>query len=186
MKSLQLEKPHAIVVVGIQGSGKSFFAEKFAETFSAPYIDDSKFIELTKNSATSKQIARMLLGELIKTRKSIIIETHYTKADRIELTKKLQDADYETFLVWVQTDTNTAMGRARKSRSISTEEYKENIKSFSAPGANEQALVISGKHTFASQAKAILKRLSASNRPPIVQNGRSSTPAQQRGNIVVR
>jgi len=43
MKSLQLDKPHAIVVIGIQGSGKTFFAEKFATTFKAPYIEQAFF-----------------------------------------------------------------------------------------------------------------------------------------------
>ena len=53
-------------------------------------------------------------------------------------------------LVWVQTDSNTAMARARKMYGIKAEDYKQNLKLFSAPHDSEQPLVISGKHTFAS------------------------------------
>ena len=184
MKSLQLEKPHAIVVVGIQGSGKSFFAEKFADTFTAPFLDDKQFIEHAKTEGDAKMIATTMLLELLKTGKSIVIEIDGSKDNRIELAKLLKDSGYQMLLVWVQTDSNTAMARARKMNGTKQDEYREGLKQFSAPQDNEQPLVISGKHTFASQTKAVLKKLSATNRPPIFQ-GRNTIPAQQRTNIVV-
>jgi len=185
MKSLQLEKPHAIVVVGIQGSGKSFFAEKFADTFTAPYIDDRQFVDHAKTEGDAKMIATTMLLELLKTGKSIVIEIDGSKENRMELAKLLKDSGYEMLLVWVQTDSNTAMGRTRKMTGMKAHEYKETLKQFSPPQDSEQPLVISGKHTFASQAKAVLKKLSATNRPPIFQGDRSTSPAQQRSNIVV-
>ena len=185
MKSLQLEKPHAIVVVGIQGSGKSFFAEKFADTFTAPYIDDKQFIDHAKTEGDAKMIATTMLLELLKTGKSIIVETDGSKENRYELSKLLKDSGYEMLLVWVQTDSNTAMARARKMNGTKASEYKEGLKQFSAPQNNEQPLVISGKHTFASQTKTVLKKLAANNRPPIFHGDRGTIPAQQRSNIVV-
>lgn len=186
MKSLQLEKPHAIVVVGIQGSGKSFFAEKFSETFSAPYLDDKQFIDLAKNKSAAKKISDALLGELLKTHKTIVIEADGSKASRIELASTLKKAGYEMLLVWVQVDSVTAMGRARKVSGITQHDYKEGLKQFVAPQEADQALVVSGKHTFASQAKTVLKKLSGTNRPPILHGDRGSIPAQHRSNIVVR
>jgi gluconate kinase len=186
MKSLQLEKPHAIVVIGIQGSGKSFFAEKFAETFSAPYIDDRQFVKFTHNSAVSKKIANTMLSEILKTSKSLVYESNISKTERIELARKLKRAGYTMLLVWVQTDTNTAMNRARKTQNITAAEYKENLKKFSAPAEIEQALVISGKHTFASQAKTVLKKITNTNRPPVLHSERNTVSAPHRSNIVVR
>lgn len=185
MKSLQLEKPHAIVVVGIQGSGKSFFAEKFADTFAAPYIDDRQFIEHAKSEGDARMIATTMLLELLKTKKTIIVETDGSKDNRTELAKLFKDAGYEMMLVWVQTDATTAMTRTRKAIGVKPQEYKDALKQFSAPQENEQPIVISGKHTFASQAKAILKKLSTSNRPPILHTDRPTTPAHHRSNIVV-
>ena len=88
-------------------------------------------------------------------------------------------------LIWVQTDSNTALARSRKMYGVSPADYKDALKHFSAPQDNEQPLVISGRHTFASQAKAVLKKLSTTNRPPIFQGDRTAIPAQHRSNIVV-
>lgn len=186
MKSLQLEKPHAIIVIGIQGSGKSFFAEKFAETFSAPFLDDRQFLKLAKDKNSAKEIARTILQEFLKTKKTVVLETDGTRASRTDLLKLCKDAGYNTLLVWVQIDSATAMSRARKSAGVSQQQYKDDLKKFTAPHETEQALVISGKHTFASQAKVILKKLSTGNRPAVTQNDRIVAPAHNRGNIVVR
>ena len=43
MKSIKLNSPHALVVIGAPGSGKSTFAATFAETFNAPLIDRDYF-----------------------------------------------------------------------------------------------------------------------------------------------
>lgn len=188
MKSLQLDKPHAIVVVGIQGSGKTFFAEKFAETFSAPYLDSKQLIEYAKNKASAKKLLHSMISQLTRTGKTIVIETDGSKISRTELENTLKNTNYEMLLVWVQVDSVTAMSRARKTLGVTPQEYKENLKKFSAPTASEQSLVISGKHTFASQAKAILKKLSANNRPATqaATHDRSAAPAHHRGNITVR
>lgn len=186
MKSLQLEKPHAIVVIGIQGSGKSFFAEKFSDTFSAPYIDDSAFTLYTHDEAASKHVSTYMLKEVLKTKATIVIESKSTKAERIELSQQLKKAGYETLLVWVQTDTNTAMGRARKQTNTTKEEVEDNIKRFNPPSGIEQALVISGKHTFATQAKTVLKKLSGESRPLPPTESRGSIPARHRGHIVIK
>ena len=126
-----------------------------------------------------------MLMELLKTGKSIVIEFDGLKENRSELSKLLKDSGYEMLLVWVQTDSNTAMARTRKMNGISAAQYKEGLKQFSAPQDNEQPLVISGRHTFASQAKTVLKKLSATNRPPIFQGDRTTIPAHHRSNIIV-
>jgi predicted kinase len=183
MKSLQLDRPHAIIVIGIQGSGKTFFAEKFAGTFNAPFVEQAKFEQAASDENVAKELMSSVLAEMLKTGRSIVIElTLASKAERAELSKVLKQASYAPLYVWVQVDTETAMVRSYKSSGISEDEYQNRMRRFSAPHQSERALVISGKHTFATQAKAVLRKLSVprpSQEPP-----HRSQP--QRGQIIVR
>jgi len=168
MKSLSLNKPHMIVMVGVPGSGKSFFAEKFAETFRAPYISYEKIAaHLREEKDAAESILQYQLDELLKAGQSIIIDgIGATRASRSELSRKARASGYETLLVWVQTDSATAKDRALKSAKNNTsstltpEDYDRSAKHFSSPMATEKPVVISGKHTYATQAKVVLKKLS--------------------------
>lgn len=184
MKSLSLTKPHLILVVGVPGSGKTFFAEKFAETFNAPYVSTEKIDTLLGDAAAAtKDIMNYQLDELLKTKQSILVEgAAETRTDRAEIARKAKTAGYELLTTWVQTDPATAKGRAtRKSsgktnRIYSSDEYDRLVKRFTAPNASEKPLVISGKHTYATQAKVVLKRLSA----PRAEISVHTTPIAQR------
>jgi len=163
MKSLSLSQPHAIVMVGVPGSGKTFFAEKFAETFNAPYIDVTKIAHMAGiEHSVAATIADMQLRELLKTKSSIIIEgSSDTRTERMALAKLLRSAGYQALYVWVQTDPETARLRSVKLNQRSEQDHDRNLKRFSAPHASETPIVISGKHTYATQAKVVLKKLSA-------------------------
>lgn len=185
MKSLQLDKPHAIVMVGIAGSGKTFFAHKFAEMFSAPYIDQSALRQFAYDEKASFEIAKVLLDEIVKTKKSIIVELDTsTRAARTELARVLKKAGYSPLLVWVQTDPETAMIRSVKNRTMSESEHEASVKRFSAPVASEHPLVVSGKHTYATQARIVLKKLSNPRAEAAAQQQRQVPPA--RGQIFIR
>jgi len=101
----------------------------------------------------------------------------------LEIAKHLSKAGYELMLIWVQVDQETAMIRAKRASGVTQAEYREDSKRFMAPLQSEKPLVISGKHTFASQAKVALKRLS----PPRPAQKPSERPQQaHRGQIIVR
>ena len=161
MKSLSLNQPHAIVMVGIPGSGKSHFAEKFAETFHAPYVSSDRLRPFVSDPKYLSKLVAQQLNELFKTIYSIVIDgfTH-TRTERTELAKHLRDHGYETLFVWVQTDPATARARALKQNKLSSDDYDRIAKRFSPPHATENPVVISGKHTYATQVKSVLKRLS--------------------------
>ena len=183
MKSLQLDKPHAIVTIGIQGSGKTFFAKKFADTFNAPFFEESFIAAHAKDEASARELTDATLTELLKTGRSIVIEQALSsRNDRTELGKLLRTAGYVPLFVWVQVDLDTAMTRAQRSSKVSPEDYRAAMRRFTPPHATERPLVISGKHTFATQAKAVLKKLSVP-RPP-QQPVERRQPA--RGQIIVR
>lgn len=162
MKSLSLSQPHAIIMVGLPGSGKTFFAKKFADTFNAPYVSHDTIqstLHLEKEAVS--KVADYMISELLKTKHSIVIEgSANTRAERTELAKTLRNEGYQPLFVWVQTDSETSKARSLKTKQRNEQEHEQLAKRFSAPHTAEKPVVISGKHTYATQAKIILKRLS--------------------------
>jgi predicted kinase len=189
MKHLSLTKPHLIIMVGIPGSGKSFFAEKFANTFGSPYICDKKIASLVQGKIDA--VVQLQLDELLKTKQSIIFDgSSDTRVERMALTKKARTAGYESLLIWVQTDQATAKARVTQdkkgSASLSVDEYDRRRKRFTPPNVTEKPLVISGKHTYASQAKVVLKKLSAPRAEIADHDKPPLRPERPKGRIVIR
>ena len=181
MKSLQLDKPHAIVMVGIQGSGKTFFASKFSETFHAPYVDQEALAAHASDDKATDVLVDIMLSELLKTCQSVVIEVDTaTRTSRAQLAKRLRDAGYTPLFVWVQVDADTAKQRSMKKPGVTAEEHASGLKQFAAPSPTDKALVISGKHTYATQARIVLKKLSAP------RAAASHRPAPARGQIIIR
>ena len=167
-------------MVGIQGSGKTFFASKFAETFNAPYIDRDTILTYANDETSGDSLVGVMLEELLKTRKSVVVEADTaTRTSRMTLAKQLRDAGYVPLFVWVQVDQETARQRSLK-QGRSGEEHDAALKRFTPPTSTEHALVISGKHTYATQARIVLKKLSAP------RAAASPRPAPARGQIIIR
>jgi len=172
MEPRETAKPHLIVMVGIPRSGKSFFAEHFAEAFKAPFIsfDELRGAIFTNPTHTKDEdeiiskVADLMLKEALKTKKTIVYEGKSSlRVDRQETTKIAQKAGYETLFIWVQTETSEAKKRALRTSvekpAMSEDEFNSTIKRFTAPGKTEKAIVISGKHPFVNQLKIVLKHL---------------------------
>ena len=166
MKSLQLSRPYAIMMVGIPGSGKSFFASKFADTFSAPYIDLADIDPLSRDIDAAGEMTIKFLSEITKTKQTFIFEGNSgTRARRTEFARWARERNYVPLFVWTQTDQTTAKKRCAKLGSHSKEQFADEIRDFSQPHPDEKPVVISGKHTFASQARTVLNYLGRQNRP---------------------
>jgi len=188
MKPLTTSTPHVIIMVGIPGAGKTTFAENFAKTFHAPVVNFNDIAAITEDDgAMTKKVAALLLHELLKTHHTLIYEGPTdTKAARMDITKYITAAGYKPLLVWVQTESMEAKRRAtKKSKTgapLSSEAFDAAIQAFSAPALTENPVVISGKHTYATQLKIILKHLAGSERPEPPTTPRLS-PTR---NIIVR
>lgn len=180
MKSLSLTKPLVLMVIGIPGAGKSFFARQFSDTFGAPLVSyDILRTELYAEEPYDKQqveivskIANIQFSELLKTKKTIIVDgLGNTRKERLDIRKTASDAGYDTLIVWVQTDNATAEYRSLKRSkrrkddefnvSLSHEQFTALEKRFTPPSDSDKYIVISGKHTYATQAKIVLKKLVA-------------------------
>ena len=185
MKSLSLSRPHLLITVGIPGSGKSFFAERFAGTFTAPYVDYSVVFEMANhNSHTSDIFAGYMLKELFKTNQSIVFDgPSSTRAERTALKELAESHGYTCLFIWVQTDPATAKARFIKSgrtigRHFTASQHDALIRQFEIPtGKEHPSVVISGKHTYATQAKAVLTNLALSKQIVRVDIPRPQKPS---------
>ena len=188
MKSMSLARPHAIMMVGIPGSGKSFFASKFAETFNAPYINADDIAALARDETAAGQITGMMVELVVKSKQTFIYEGNTdTRAHRTEFAKWARGHGYQPMLVWVQTDPRAAEDRSIKYNGLSAEDYDAIVRSFSPPHQSEHPVVISGRHTYASQLKVILNHL-AKARPStsVAAPERKSSTQENARNIRVQ
>lgn len=165
MKPLTAASPHAIIMIGIPGSGKSTFAERFADTFQAPIVSQTKFQrEYGVSAVDAERLRDATLTEFMKTHRTVLIDGGLDMREkREEMVRRLVKAGYRPLVVWVQTDTNEAHRRATKpyphGSGLHSEEFDALLDQFEAPGEKEKMVVISGKHTYTSQLKIILKQL---------------------------
>lgn len=192
MKSLSLSRPVAILMVGAPGSGKSFFARQFAEMFSAPLVSfDAIRTELFKESSFTpdeeriiSRIAAQMSEQLFKTHRSFIIDGGMnSRTSRYDVSRLAKMHGYDTLVVWVQIDERSSQARAQKrisnrdtdkfNQSLTPEQYQRLVKAFTPPSARDNVLVISGKHTFSTQARMMLKRLAPAREQA---NPHTSTP----------
>lgn len=165
MKPLTSASPHAIIMIGVPGSGKSTFADRFAETFQAPIVSQTKLQRAYRLSIKEAETLRdTILGEYMKTHRTVLIDGGLDEKEKRETSvRMLVKAGYRPLIVWVQTDTGEAHRRATKpyprGSGMTDEEFDTRLNLFESPGEKEKMVVISGKHTYASQLKIILKQL---------------------------
>ncbi len=186
MKPLTPASPHVIIMVGIPGAGKSAFAEKFAETFQTPILNRTKLQkDLQLDDEQADLLVETVLKEFMKTSRTIVLEGGFDdKKHRAELIKYFTKLGFRPLVVWVQTDTIEARRRAIKpypqGSGMTSDEFDEVVKHFHAPQLQERAIVISGKHTYATQLKIVLKQIATNTqqKPGVVS---APAPAQPRG-----
>ena len=165
MKPSTSAAPHVIIMVGIPGSGKTTFAERFAETFKAPFINPVTISDhLESDADITEKVTSLLFSELLKTNRTIVYEgSTYTKEQRKSIAKLIAKDGYLPLIVWVQTEPVEAKRRAMSSKKkgtvLSPKDFDIASAKFQPPTAKEKPVVISGKHLFGVQAKSVLRRL---------------------------
>jgi predicted kinase len=162
MKSLQLNKPHLIVMIGLPGSGKTTFAKQFAQTFNAPFVDYMELQQLFGDDKSATVIADYTITQLLRTQQTIIIDGPSGKqTERRELMDRAKRAGYAPLFIWVQTELATAEFRAvsAKTGTMTKTQFNNRVAEFDNPTKAEPTLVISGKHMYPSQARTVLKKL---------------------------
>lgn len=179
MKPLTPASPHAIIMIGIPGSGKSTFAERFAETFKSPIVSQTKLQrEFNLSTPAAESLRDFILAEYMKTHRTLLIDGGLDSKDtRDEVLRRLVKQGFRPLIVWVQTDTTEALRRASKpyprGSGMHIDEFNNLVDQFDPPHEKEKTVVISGKHTYTSQLKIILKQLAT---PDVSQPKLPPTP----------
>ena len=185
MDKLNLSQPLVIVVTGLPGSGKTFFANSFATTFGAASVSNDKirwtlFANHTyseNENAMVDQISDLLIAELLRTKRTFIIDGGYNSSQKrkhIEIIAK--KAGFATLTVEVQTEPLTAKDRAKSrsaknpcdkfKQSLKPEQFAKLVKNYEAPTIGRSSVVISGKHTAQTQLRTVLKKIVEMERNP--------------------
>ena len=185
MDKLNLSQPLVIVVTGLPGSGKTFFANSFATTFGTASVSNDKirwtlFANHTyseNENAMVDQISDLLIAELLRTKRTFIIDGGYNsslKRKHIEIIAK--KAGFATLTVEVQTEPLTAKDRAKSrsaknpcdkfKQSLKPEQFAKLVKNYEAPTIGRSSVVISGKHTAQTQLRTVLKKIVEMERNP--------------------
>ena len=160
MKPMSTSLPHAIIMIGIPGSGKTYFAENFSKSFLLPNVNQSFIRQSSHSKKASDGLMSTILNELFKTKRTMIIDGNTAfKRQRTALAAQVAKAGYVPLFIWVQTATPDAERRSLKA-GLSHEEFHNDVTAFEAPNPREGVLVISGKHTLSSQLRVVLKYLS--------------------------
>ena len=153
MEGNRTNKPRALLVFGAPCSGKTTFAEKFAQKFGLAYYNLNDIID----EGFSRDEVLRILELILKTRQTIVIEGCLdSEGDRAEIRNLLRKHNYEPSLIWIQTDISTIRTRLKaKYRSVSkAKEFFDNATSvMEAPTDFEKPIILSGKHTFETQTK---------------------------------
>lgn len=203
MKQLTLNQPLILIVIGLPGAGKSFFARQFAETFgvacvSEDYLRSALFSSpqfSREENTIIENLQQYMLAEMVKTKRSFLLDGGCeTRAQRLWVEKLAHQNGYNTLNIWVQTDEATAKLRATKrgkkpedltSPSLSADQFQQLSKRF-ALTARETYLVISGKHPYSTQARTVLRKLAAPRRQAAEQAHKKATvgPRKTSGIIV--
>ncbi|HSX08341.1 MAG TPA: ATP-binding protein [Candidatus Saccharimonadales bacterium] len=171
-------KPLLIMMYGFPGAGKSYFARQLSETLNAAHIQGDRIrSELFENPRYDKEenevIAHLMdymAEEFLNAGVSVIYDANAMRANqRRELREMARKAHAEHVLVWLQIDTESAFARVgKRDRRRADDKYAVPLdrKTFEKlaggmqnPLTTEDYVVISGKHVFAMQRSAFMKRL---------------------------
>lgn len=166
------------MLYGYPGSGKTYFARQFAETFNAAHLHDdrirSELFETPNYSQEENHIVSSLMNymlvEFLKAGVSVVYDARSLRtAQRRALRNLANRLHAETMLVWFQIDEESAFTRASKrdrrkiddrySPSLDRAAFEQQLQAMQHPDTTEQYLVVSGKHVFSSQKSALLRRL---------------------------
>lgn len=185
------------MMVGIPGSGKSAFAEHFASTFDAPIVSGKRMRASFKGSNIPDQdldqIVSLMqmhsLTELLKTKHTIVYDgDSSSRVRRKALIDYVTKFDYEPLIVWVQTDTTTSKerfaktSRSKRGQAELVDRFNKQIKVFTPPNESEKYVVISGKHTYPSQLKVVLRKLAEPRAGLASAASKAATPVRNRTN----
>lgn len=178
MTNYKLSRPALIVTYGIPGSGKTSFARHLAENIGGVHLQSDKIRnELfekprfdDQENAIVEHLMQYMAEEFLAAGMSVIYDGD-SRTPQIRRNLKELARERRSFMLvgWLQIDTESAFARLlKRDRRKSDDKYAANysrpefeayLSSMKNPSQSEEYVVISGKHNFQTQLRAVVKRL---------------------------
>lgn len=177
MQKVVPNKPLLILLYGFPGAGKTYFARQLCDHLQAAHVHGdrirSELFEEPRYDREENDVISHLMDYMteafLNADMSVVYDTNAMRlAQRRQLRDMARKAHAQTVLVWFQVDLETAYVRAAKrDRRKSDDKYSpaidrptfDRLASGMQNPQNEDYVVISGKHTFATQLRSFVKRL---------------------------
>jgi predicted kinase len=177
MNKIELSKPALICLYGFPGSGKSYVARNLAADVQIANVSSdrvrSELFQSPRYDAQENAIVTHLMDymteEFLSAGVSVVYDTNALRAaQRRKLRELARKHKAEYLLIWIQVDIDSAFTRTQdRDRRPVDDKYAEpqtkatfdrQLSGMQNP-EGEDYIVVSGKHTFASQKSAIVNRL---------------------------
>lgn len=177
MAKIILSKPVLICLYGFPGAGKSYVARNLSEDIQMAHVSADRIRnELFESPRFDKQenaivshLMNYMTEEFVSAGVSVVYDINALRsAQRRALRELARQHRAAYLLVWIQVDQETAYNRTQnRDRRTSDDKFAEpqSASTFERQMAGmqnpdgEDYVVISGKHTYATQKTAIINRL---------------------------
>jgi len=169
--------PTLFVMLGVPGSGRTYTARHLSQSVDGFHLQSDEWREelfdkperFTSQDGVVERVTSLLLQKIMDLRLNVVIDgDNNRRAIRQRFRTLARKNGYEIVTIWVQTDVDSAFGRAAKRDRRITEEkfaieydddmYDQELARFQSP-QYEKYVVVSGKHIYKTQFYAIRKKL---------------------------
>lgn len=188
-------KPILVLLYGMPGSGKTFFARQLSEQLQVAHLQADRIrSELFQKPSYSKEentviasLMAYMTGEFLHNGVSVIYDVNNARtANRRVLRNLANKYKAETIQVWLQIDPDTAFNRAiKRDRRTADDHYaqemtpaifRQALTEMQNPDMTEKYVVVSGKHVFNMQKNAFYRELRQRRLLPMTENEHMSKP----------
>ena len=180
MAKITPAKPFLIMLYGLPGSGKTYFARQLSERMQLANIQADRIrAELFEQPRYDKQenevvmqLMNYMTAEFLAAGLSVVYDVNAMRgAQRRDLRELARKMHAQTLLVWFQIDPESAFTRNQKrdrrrvddkfAAQLDRNAFESVAAHMQNPGPNEDYAVISGKHLFGTQFSAVSNKLSS-------------------------